>query len=794
MAISYSDESIKSFDNDVEKIQESPSMYIGYEKWEAFIHLIKEVIQNSVDEGSVEDSPCDSILVMLDEKEKLATIIDNGRGIPLHSIVKVATILQSSGKFKKGGKNAYGYAAGMHGVGLTAANALSVKCTITVFREGIQKTVEFEYGRLVSEKETKCPKSKTGTMVSFIPNEQILKKITCKSEELIDLCKTMAVLSKMRIQCVINTKNGKEIIEKFNYKNGIHDIMKEMMSVKLVDPIYIEKEEILPDDKKRKIEIAFTYAPGQYDEPHIISYANYCTTVEHGKHVDGFRLGVTQAFSKYIKENILTTKEKDKINITQNDVLTDIVAIVNVFDYDIKFSGQIKAKVINDELVPFVRATTYNAVTKWIKENPKSARKVGEWIRSNAKMRMKASEEKSVAINQKGFNNAFSENSIRFYRKATGSPIFIREVGLELLIVEGESAGGNAAECRDKRFQEIIFLRGVTKGVMEGNGTIDQIISKNEVYRALVTIIGAGYGKKFNLAKCRYKRIIIMTDADVDGNKITSGLCAFFMRAMPELVADGRLYKVVPPLYSSTENKKTIYLKDNKDYAKYIEKKIADNIKVYDLNGERISKSELSNLIIYGKRYLKDMKKTSKQFVTDPLLLEYLMLNSDKLKDGEIAKFKKILKKKYPDINIIQKKDFIELDGFITIDPQYIKLDKKKIKRLYEIRNYVMDHFDGKLNYIVNDEKCTLYEVARQFKSYEPKGLSRFKGLGEMDAQELKSTTIDPENRTLIRLRMKDLEKELDTFNILHSKTNKWSLERKKMMKTFKIDIDDIDT
>lgn len=284
MSREYNDSDIDVIRDDIEKIKNSHGVYIGADKFDALLHLTKEIIQNSTDELN-EDSN-GKVLVEFNEKNnKEVTIIDNGRGIPLHSIIDVATITHSSGKFNKGKNKAYAFAAGTHGVGLTATNALSNYCIVEVHREGLCRRVEFEFGHLVSDTTTKCSKKEHGTKVIFSPNEEILGKIKCDNSKIFELCELMAYLTKVSIDCTVISNSGKILVEKFEAKKGLVDLLHKLVPSTIVKPIVIEETDKY-EGADMQVQIVFTYS-SEIDKSlldnngnAIISYANFCTTID----------------------------------------------------------------------------------------------------------------------------------------------------------------------------------------------------------------------------------------------------------------------------------------------------------------------------------------------------------------------------------------------------------------------------------------------------------------------------------------------------------------------------------
>lgn len=483
-------------------------MYIGTRKFDCVMHLFKEVLQNSIDESINEKSCCDQIIVTVDCDKKIIKVADNGRGIPLGVLEKVCTVIQSSGKFNKDSKeSAYGKGtSGLNGVGITAVNALSNYFKIKSYRDGKYKLCKFEFGHLVKTEEKEID-HESGTIVEFNPNEELIGHCSYDGNEFLNLCKLMSyLLTDLRIKCEV-TSGGKTVKEKFHSKNGIMDLLNELVDEPIVKPVYLCAE-----DSDYFVEAAFTYATEdsckllkENNNTFIMSFANFCTTVDGGNHVTGLKQGLSNALMKYVKENIFTKKDS-KLTLTGDDTRSGLVCVLNVRLVNAEFSGQIKAKLINEDITPFVNTSIRHELNKWIKKNESQAKKIGDWIRLSCRTRIKSSEEKKNVIKQSGAFNAFSKNKIKGLSLATGKP-----GNLELLIVEGKSASGGAIEARDIRTTEILELKGIPFNACD---TTTSRALQNVELRSLVTAMGTGIGKEFDISKCRYKKIIIMSDAD----------------------------------------------------------------------------------------------------------------------------------------------------------------------------------------------------------------------------------------------------------------------------------------
>lgn len=783
----YDESNIKVITIDVERIKKRPHMYIGYSGDDAAKHLFKEVLQNSLDEitklletSNTSDSILNEVRCEYDEPNKVFTVIDNGRGIPHGSIIDVCTALQSSGKFEKGRDEAYDFASGLNGVGLTAVNALSTVMTVISKRDGQESRVVFKEGYVADHKVTNISKKEhPGTTIVFQPNENILGKIKLSAEPLMQLCNELSYLAKGVKIIFYAIKKGKDssINTIFYSKNGIVDRLDMMSKAKVMKPIIIRN---VSGDGNQRVEIALTYNPDS-DTEEIVSYANFCTTIDHGTHVVGFRYGVSNALTRLTKEQ-MTERELKKLNITADDTKSGLTAVINFDHREPEFVGQVKERLSNQDALSYVRDVTYRGLLKYFNNNPKELKTVTDYIKTVAKIREAANKARKNTIRSSDIN-IFSDNRPKEYIPATGRK------NLELFIIEGESAKGSGKLGRDQDHQALFALFGVPANTydMSVNGVLG-----NKSLRDLITILGCNIGKNFDMDKLRFEKIIILSDSDTDGNKITALLAGFFLKHLPKIVETGRLYKAVPPLYSIGRGKNTRFLTDKKEYIDYLEKTISKNNTVY-VKGVKLSDNELKDVLYINRRYLERLNNLSDRLAVNPTLLEYIILNIDK--SNEVEKIKEYLSKnkrfRFLDISYNKSND-IYIKGLVDKEFQTLMLDESFWSKSKKLQEFIHKINNKAIFYKVNGSNVTLGEMLKSFDSYAPSYLQRFKGLGEMDGEELGATTMDPRNRTLYRLTSNDLKVSIDDFKVLQS--TKAIEERKALIRSFEIDIEDLDT
>ncbi|WP_457591497.1 DNA topoisomerase (ATP-hydrolyzing) subunit B [Geoglobus sp.] len=532
----YSAEHIEVL-SDLEAVRKRPGMYIGGIGIRGLHHLLWEVVDNAIDEALA--GYCDRIKVVLHE-DGSASVEDNGRGIPteMHRLGKsalevVMTKLHAGGKFSK---KAYKVSGGLHGVGISVVNALSEWLEVYVKRNGKIYYQRYERGRPVTELRVIGETEETGTLVRFKPDEEIFETTEFRYDIVAHRLKELSFLTRgVKIELVDERKNKREV---FYSENGILDYIKLLNKgkTKLHDPIHIRER---VGDIEIEIALQFT----DTDHEVVLGYANNIHNDEGGTHVVGFRAGLTRAINEYGKKHI-----KKYTPITGLDVREGLTAIISVKVPEPQFEGQTKTKLSNSEVKTAVESVVYRRVLEWLEENPDSASRIIEKCQTTRRAREAAKRARELVKKK-------SEVATLPGKLADCSSRNPAE--RELFIVEGESAGGSAKQARDRRFQAILPIRGKIINV-EKAGLMK--VLKNEEVKAIISAIGAGMGKEFDINRIRYGKVIIMTDADVDGAHIRTLLLTFFYRYMRPLIEYGHLYIAQPPLYRVRKGKKTYYV------------------------------------------------------------------------------------------------------------------------------------------------------------------------------------------------------------------------------------------
>ena len=559
----------------LEAVRKRPGMYIGSTSSRGLHHLVYEIVDNSIDEALV--GVCTHIEVFIN-KDNSITVIDNGRGMPTglnqkigkSSVEVIMTVLHAGGKFGGGG---YKVSGGLHGVGASVVNALSEWCEVTVKRDGYEWKQRYSRGNAISELTKIGESDEHGTMVSFKPDTEIFEETEYDFDILEKRLRELAFLNKGLTITLTDTREEEVKQEVYFYEGGIREFVSYLNRNKEVlhpEPIYVEGER-----DGVIAEISLQYNDG-YNEG-IYSFANNIDTIEGGTHLSGFKNALTRAINDYAKKfNHL--KENDK-NLSGDDIREGLTAVVSVKIMDPQFEGQTKTKLGNSEVRGIVDSIVGEGVSIFLEENPS----VGKIIIDKALMAARARDaaRKARELTRKSVLGS-SALPGKLADCSSKDPL-----ESEIYIVEGDSAGGSAKQGRNRRFQAILPLRGKILNVEKQR--LDRILTADSI-KSMVTAFGAGIGEDFDESKLRYNRIILMTDADVDGAHIRTLLLTFFFRYMRGLIDGGHVYIAQPPLYQVKKNKKEYYAYSDQELQELLEqiggKDNATNIQRYKGLGE----------------------------------------------------------------------------------------------------------------------------------------------------------------------------------------------------------------
>jgi DNA gyrase subunit B len=550
----------------LEAVRKRPAMYVGDISIKGLHHLVYEIVDNSIDEAMA--GYADEIKVII-EKDESITVSDNGRGIPVDihkeenrpAVEVIMTVLHAGGKFDK---NSYKVSGGLHGVGASVVNALSKWCAIEIYRDGKIYKQTYERGVVTSNLEVIGETKSTGTKIQFYADDEIFKTVHYKFDILANRLRELAFLNKnLKITLEDKRSNKSEI---YQYEGGLSAFVKFLDETRISlhkSPIYFEGErEEIP------IQIALNYN-NAYTET-ILTYCNNVNTIEGGSHLSGFKSALTRSLNYYAQQYNLI-KNNDKFSLSGEDVREGLTAVVSVKVSEPQFEGQTKTKLGNSEVRGAVESLVNEKLFTFLEENPSVAKAIIEKCTNAARAREAARHARELTRRK----TALESNSLpgKLADCSSNDPEIC-----EIYLVEGDSAGGSAKQGRDRQFQAILPLKGKILNVEKSR--LDKILSNDEI-KTIVTALGTGIGSDdFNIEKLRYGKIIIMTDADVDGSHIRTLLLTFFYRYMNELVQQGKIYIAQPPLYKIKTGKNEYYAFDESEKNEIIKSMELDENKI----------------------------------------------------------------------------------------------------------------------------------------------------------------------------------------------------------------------
>ncbi|MFQ5721102.1 MAG: DNA topoisomerase (ATP-hydrolyzing) subunit B, partial [Candidatus Aminicenantales bacterium] len=701
------------------------------------------------------------------------TVIDNGRGIPvgIHKKEKkpaaevVMTTLHAGGKFDT---KSYQVSGGLHGVGVSVVNALSERLDLEIKRGGGVYTQSYQRGKPVTRLKKIGKTKKTGTKVTFKPDSEIFESTDFNFEILSQRLRELSFLNKGLKISLLDERSDKK--NEFHYKGGIKEFVQYLNQNKTVlnpKPIYFECIK-----NGTMVEMALQYNTS-YSET-IFSFVNNINTTEGGTHLIGFKAGLTRSINNYANANNLI-KDLSQ-NLTGEDTREGLCAVLSLKLKNPQFEGQTKTKLGNSEVKGLVESVVNEQLSIYLEENPTIAKKIVLKILDAARTREAARKARELARRKGVLESTSLPGKLADCQERDPAHS-------EIFLVEGDSAGGSAKQARDRRFQAILPLKGKILNVEKAR--FDKIIKSEEIV-TIISALGAGFEQSdFSLEKLRYHKIIIMTDADVDGSHIRTLLLTFFYRQMPQLVERGHLYIAQPPLYKITKGKSVNYLRDERTFEKFVIKKISEDFQVKVNRKKEVIKGEkfrkFLQKIIAKKNYLKILEKKNY-----PLFLIDILLNNG-VKDSEFLQKKKNLEKIQ---NIFNEKGIISI---LSVDEEYglyelavnfqvngmnisCKVNLELIKsaeyqNLYKLQTELA-YFKPPFILFSNSDQIKIENEAKLLEylfQHGKKGITiqRYKGLGEMTPQQLWETTMDPEKRFLTQVSIQDAVEADKVFTVL---------------------------
>jgi DNA gyrase subunit B len=767
---SYGAESIQVLEG-LEAVRKRPAMYIGSTAIQGLHHLVYEVVDNAIDEALA--GYCNDVIVAIHEDNSV-TVEDNGRGIPVEmhesqhksAAEVVMTVLHAGGKFNDEGEGAYKVSGGLHGVGVSVVNALSSKLELEVRRDG--KVYSQTYHRGVPEEPLRVigETIKRGTKITFWPDEEIFESIDFSFETLSQRLRELAFLN-AGVHIQINDVRSEKSYD-FVYEGGISSFVEYLNRAKTTlhsTPIYFKGEK-----GNSEIEIAIQYND-TYDEK-IFTFANNINTYEGGTHLSGFKAALTRTMNAYATANNLF--KNLKVNISGDDLREGIAAVISVKMSDPQFEGQTKTKLGNSEVKGYVETLMNEQLATFLEENPLVAKKIMEKGIDAARAREAARKARDLTRRKGALDGLSLPGKLADCQEK--DPALC-----EIYLVEGDSAGGSAKQGRDRRYQAILPLKGKILNVEKAR--FDKLLTSAEI-RTLITAMGTSIGKDdFDIAKLRYHRIIIMTDADVDGSHIRTLLLTFFFRQMPEIIERGHLYIAQPPLYKVKKGKKEIYLKDDEVLLDYLLETGTDGYAVEMDDGAKIVRGKqiiptLRNIIEFNQHFDKIVNRGITADVLNMLLQGKIRNGFADYADLEPLAEKLRALENGAKFQVLNDPDRI----LVTFGNLHARIDRQTVevlasheyKLLLQSYRLVEDICAKGPVYLIaedkeNEEIQTRQGLLDAFLNRAKKGqyIQRYKGLGEMNPEQLWETTMDAEKRVLLQVSIEDAVSADEIFTVL---------------------------
>ncbi|MGZ6661919.1 MAG: DNA topoisomerase (ATP-hydrolyzing) subunit B [Solirubrobacteraceae bacterium] len=758
----------------LEAVRRRPGMYIGSTGLRGLHHLVYEVVDNSVDEALA--GYCDAVTVTI-HPDNSVTVVDDGRGIPVAVMEKegrpavevVLTVLHAGGKFGEGG--GYKVSGGLHGVGVSVVNALAERLDVEVRRDGYTWTQSYERGKPLGDLQKGEATKETGTTITYLPDADIFEALDLDFTTLEERMRDTAFLTR-GLKIALIDERGTGHRAEFQYDGGIVDFVAYLNRNK--EPIHKKIVSFSGESEEGAVEVAMQWN-SSYQES-VFSFANNINTIEGGSHLSGFRSALTSALNKYARDKG-ELKEKDE-NLSGEDVREGLTAVISAKLTDPQFEGQTKTKLGNPGMQGFVHSIVNARLSEFLEENPQDARAVIRKAVQAAQARAAARKARDLTRRKSALENSTLPGKL--------ADCSVKDPSLaELFVVEGDSAGGSAVSARDRNTQAILPLRGKILNVEKSR--IDKVLANTEI-QALITAIGTGVRDEFDITKARYHKVVLLTDADVDGAHIRTLALTLLFREMQPLIEAGYVYIAKPPLYRLTRGQKHRYIERESDLEGILLGDKFEKIEVYDRYNKPFKLTEarwkrFSRLLKQYEGWASALRAAHGQgvvtFLEQARLLEQQVTTVDELlklvakdgKNGEQAYSTKLVAETSEEVVIRT----IEANTGLatTHHVRRAALDATEYHRLADVHKEIAELVgtppfqvklgeNAKLAPTFEELRGTILEIAQKGIDYY-----RFKGLGEMDADELRETTMDPASRTLVQVTMEDAASADLVFSML---------------------------
>ena len=790
MAKRYEADSIVSIKNDRDRVRKRPSMFIPSTHADGATHIIFEIVDNAIDELSIENPEGTNLTVIFDVKTKEVTVIDDGRGIPHDALLDAYTVLNTSGKFDNDENTAYTYSGGSFGVGAKCAAFLSKSCTVTSMRGGKSLTYKFKDGLLESSDKGKTKDH--GTIVKFTIDQKIIDINGVEAETIRERLHEKSYCFPDIKMCLIILENGKEVKTVTYSGNTLLDLVKKMKPdteiIRVVDSRKVRVLKNVDDDNISEVKVivdaALAYSENALDsdtDAMITSYANSIKTYDGGQHVEGFKLGVIKFFKDVI---IPKASKRDKdLPIMPSDITAGLCGMVSVKLAKPEFSAQHKSRLSNQEVRFAVRDAVYDALCE---QKSSVVNSMADFVRRVTRGRIA-----SKKVRKKDVDNAFSQDRPDKY-----DPIIynMKTVSPELILVEGDSAAGLASQARDP-YNQAIYPVKKPKNIYDMNS--DSVNhGARSVFNDIMDICGIEPGKKCDPSKSTVRHIFALTDGDVDGDGIAISVICLIAKHCKPLIDAGMVGRILPPAYSipAEKNGKKNFVRSKREFFERIMKKFIKEVTLA-IDGKTLTDNRLYDFLEANFDYDKRLEKLADRYCCDPKLMEYIAWKYH----GDVGNQKKSYwmqaLKRYPEFKILIEDGTIVIDGDLP-GYDYINLafdenfhhHMMKFKAIQQMNNSIF-------GYSINGtDGHTLYDVMHLFRKYMPKGVKRFKGLGELESKDLRELCMDREKRTAIIFKFKDFSRDMAKIDVIMSTKAEAAEARSKLLMSVRADDMDLDT
>jgi DNA gyrase subunit B len=782
MSTAYTTDSIKLLKG-LEAVRKRPGMYIGdTDDLSGLHHMVFELVDNSIDEAQV--GYCDHVSVTI-HPDNSVTVEDNGRGIPIgmhkehkrETLEIIMTDLHSGGKFDD---NSYKVSGGLHGVGVSVVNALSRRLDVEVRRDGKVWQQSYERGRPTAPIKAVGTSKKSGTKITFWADPQIFSVTEFHFDSLSQRLRELSFLNPGVRISIVDERTEKK--HDFAYEGGIRSFVEHLNKAKqpIHDKVIFFQEirggtgDPRRDADKERVEVALQWNEG-YAET-LFSFTNTINNRDGGTHLEGFKTALTRAIQKYAEANGLTKALKET-SLSGDDCREGLTAVVSVKVRDPKFSSQTKDKLVSSEVKTWVQQVVYDKLGSFLEETPRIGKKIVEKIVESARAREAARKARELVRRKGALDSGALPGKLADCQEK--DPAFS-----ELFIVEGDSAGGSAKMGRDRRSQAILPLRGKILNVEKAR--LDKMLASAEI-RTLITALGAGISTDFDPTKVRYHKIVIMTDADVDGSHIRTLLLTFFFRHMQALIDKGFLYIAQPPLYKVAEGKKETYLKDEKGMSKFLLGRLGeDRTLSSEMSGATVAGAKLATLLEKMEEYRGHVVKLGQRGIPEGLLRALIDRGmtgkadfAEKKKLEELARAVRAFGVEKAEVIADEEHSgwALEIARRVNGVPRTARIDAEfagsfEFKRIRETAKSIGAFLDGPYLVTRGEETAkheTLSAVVDAVYESAKKGLviNRYKGLGEMNPEQLWDTTMNPETRRLLQVAVEDAVEANEVFSVL---------------------------